>query len=287
MNAIFSIFRKPFVRKYANYLIVGAVLLLCGLLSLSGVIGLSDQLLLEQIAIAVLLAVSLCMVVGFLGELSLGHAGFMCIGADVGGKVSAILVEAMGVDQNNMLVFALALLVGGLQHAGGYIVEDGVAEDILCSLFCGNVSGGLADDNGQFCLVVQTLHQTGMALDLAAGSHGFADALGEVNGDGAFLDKGGIIAGCLVGVCLVVDAKADHILTGAGDGREQLYIGQRDGIAAGGGNAAALNEGQHAVCGQGKDGTVGQDADILFAGGTVSDELQNDLPFVRRQGRTK
>ena len=123
MNAIFSIFRKPFVRKYANYLIVGAVLLLCGLLSLSGVIGLSDQLLLEQIAIAVLLAVSLCMVVGFLGELSLGHAGFMCIGAYVGGKVSAILVEAMGVDQNSMLVFALALLVGGLLAAlFGFIV---------------------------------------------------------------------------------------------------------------------------------------------------------------------
>ena len=123
MNAILSFFQKPFVRKYANYLIVGAVLVLFGLLSLVGAVGMSNQLLLEQIAIAVLLAVSLGMVVGFLGELSLGHAGFMCIGAYCGGKISSLLVPVMGGSENNLIVLLVALLAGGLLAAlFGFIV---------------------------------------------------------------------------------------------------------------------------------------------------------------------
>ena len=37
--------------------------------------------LMVPLCIYVILAVSLNLVVGFLGELSLGHAGFMCVGA--------------------------------------------------------------------------------------------------------------------------------------------------------------------------------------------------------------
>ena len=123
MSSVFSLLQKPFVRKYANYLIVGAVLLIFGLLSVVGVVGMSDQLLLEQIAIAVLLAVSLGMVVGFLGELSLGHAGFMCIGAYAGGKIASLLVGAMGGSDNNLLALLVALLAGGLLAAlFGFIV---------------------------------------------------------------------------------------------------------------------------------------------------------------------
>lgn len=123
MSTIFSFFQKPFVRKYANYLIVGAALLIFGLLSIVGVLGMSSQFLLEQISIAVLLAVSLGMVVGFLGELSLGHAGFMCIGAYCGGKIASLLMNAMGTSENNLLVLFVALLAGGLLAAlFGFIV---------------------------------------------------------------------------------------------------------------------------------------------------------------------
>ncbi|MBR6614633.1 MAG: branched-chain amino acid ABC transporter permease, partial [Lachnospiraceae bacterium] len=52
--------------------------------------------LLEKVAISIILAVSLSLVVGFLGELSLGHAGFMCVGAYIGGKVAALLVPSLG-----------------------------------------------------------------------------------------------------------------------------------------------------------------------------------------------
>ena len=65
--------------------------------------------LLEKAAISIILAVSLSLVVGFLGELSLGHAGFMCVGAYIGGKVSALLVPTMG---NGIAALLIALVVG-------------------------------------------------------------------------------------------------------------------------------------------------------------------------------
>ena len=59
---------------YLNYIVVAAVTVIFAILSLTGVIESSDKYLLEKVAIAITLAVSLSMVVGFLGELSLGHA---------------------------------------------------------------------------------------------------------------------------------------------------------------------------------------------------------------------
>ena len=123
MSAVLSFFKKPFMRKYANYIIVGLVALLFAVLSVTGSVKMGTQFLLEQIAIVILLAVSLGMVVGFLGELSLGHAGFMCIGAYVGGKLAFVLVEAMGVSESNPVALLLALVVGGLAAAlFGFII---------------------------------------------------------------------------------------------------------------------------------------------------------------------
>ena len=112
-----KILKNPFLRKYANYLLIGGVAAIFAVLSLAGVLKMSNQLLLEQIAIAILLSVSLGMVVGFLGELSLGHAGFMCAGAYIGGKLSAVMVPAMGGNENNFLVLLLSMIVGGIVAA--------------------------------------------------------------------------------------------------------------------------------------------------------------------------
>jgi branched-chain amino acid transport system permease protein len=54
------------------------------------------------------------MVVGFLGELSLGHAGFMCVGAYLGGKVSCLLQPVLG---NGVLTLVISIIVGGLVAA--------------------------------------------------------------------------------------------------------------------------------------------------------------------------
>ena len=98
------------VNHYINYAVIGLLTLVLGTISLTG--GRFDNsllFLLEKMAISIILAVSLSLVVGFLGELSLGHAGFMCVGAYLGGKVSALLVPVMG---NGIEVFLISLLVG-------------------------------------------------------------------------------------------------------------------------------------------------------------------------------
>ncbi len=102
-----------FTKKYLTYAIIGAITIIFGALSLAGVLPASYAYLFEKISISVILAVSLGLVVGFLGELSLGHAAFMCVGAYLGGKVSQLIVEGLGLNDSNFLVFILALLIGG------------------------------------------------------------------------------------------------------------------------------------------------------------------------------
>lgn len=100
-------------KYYINYVVIGAIGLVYTILALSGGLKSSTTMLLEKVSISVIAAVSLSLVVGFLGELSLGHAGFMCIGAYLGGKVSALLEPVLG--RSNMLLnFIIALIVGGV-----------------------------------------------------------------------------------------------------------------------------------------------------------------------------
>ena len=77
---------RKFLKHNIGVMIVALFLIVFMILSFTGNLTMSNQFLLEKIAISILLAVSLGLVVGFLGELSLGQAGFMCIGAYLGGK---------------------------------------------------------------------------------------------------------------------------------------------------------------------------------------------------------
>lgn len=98
-------------KHYINYIAVGIVTVVFGLLSIGGSLPSSTQYLLEKMSIAILLAVSLSLVVGFLGELSLGHAGFMCVGAYIGGKISSVIAAtALG---NGFITLIISLIVGG------------------------------------------------------------------------------------------------------------------------------------------------------------------------------
>ncbi len=69
------------------------------------------QGLLVPLCVYVILAVSLNLTVGILGELSLGHAGFMCIGAFTGATFSKC---TYGIINPDGLRFFLAILVGAL-----------------------------------------------------------------------------------------------------------------------------------------------------------------------------
>ena len=101
-------------KHYANYIIIGILTVIFAVMSLGGSMSISTIYLLEKIAIAILLSVSLSVVVGFLGELSLGHAGFMCVGAYLGGKVSCLLETPLG---NGYLTLFISMLIGGVVAA--------------------------------------------------------------------------------------------------------------------------------------------------------------------------
>jgi branched-chain amino acid transport system permease protein len=62
----------------------------------------------------VILAVSLNLTVGVLGELSLGHAGFMCVGAYASSLFSVAMQESL---TNDVLRFTIAIVIGGLAAA--------------------------------------------------------------------------------------------------------------------------------------------------------------------------
>ena len=105
------IFKKIKINHYINYVVIGILTAVLGVMALTGYRFDSSLLyLLEKVAISIILAVSLSLVVGFLGELSLGHAGFMCVGAYLSGKIAVLLEDSLG---NGILTFLIALLVGG------------------------------------------------------------------------------------------------------------------------------------------------------------------------------
>lgn len=109
-----STWKKIKWKHYVNYIVIAILTVVFAVMSFSGSLAISTIYLLEKIAIAVLLAVSLSVVVGFLGELSLGHAGFMCVGAYLGGKVSCLLEPVLG---NGFPALLVSILVGGIAAA--------------------------------------------------------------------------------------------------------------------------------------------------------------------------
>lgn len=116
----FSVMKKvgtgaqKFSKNYLNYTVILAVMLVFTIFALATPMKDSTALLFQKITVAVILAVSLNFVVGFLGELSLGHAGFMAVGAFLGGKLSTILVNALGANSTNIFILILSLVLGAV-----------------------------------------------------------------------------------------------------------------------------------------------------------------------------
>lgn len=79
----------------------------------SGVLSRQYKSLIVPICVNIMLAVSLNLVTGFLGELSLGHAGFMSIGA----YSSALISIALSNTFPPVLAFFTALICGGISAA--------------------------------------------------------------------------------------------------------------------------------------------------------------------------
>ena len=92
-----------------TYGIVLIVSLITGFLLMTGNMSSLMKGLLVPICSYVILAVSLNLTVGILGELSLGHAGFMCVGAFTSAFFSKITQNIITVDA---LRFVIAIIIG-------------------------------------------------------------------------------------------------------------------------------------------------------------------------------
>ncbi len=121
MGKITSNVKNEFKLKYLiNYCLVLVLLLVGMVMMFTGGLKMSFARLLTQIGFSIILAVSLNLVVGFLGELSLGHAGFMCIGAYIGGFCANALSNYIG---SKFLVLLITMIIGGvIASVFGFII---------------------------------------------------------------------------------------------------------------------------------------------------------------------
>ncbi len=102
------------LKNCINYIVVAVALVVFVLLNNAGELKTSYANLLVQIGYSIILAVSLNLVVGFLGELSLGHAGFMCVGAYLGTFIS---IQLSSVIESKIICLLISMLCGGILAA--------------------------------------------------------------------------------------------------------------------------------------------------------------------------
>lgn len=105
---------KTFRDNLITYGIVILAYVIVQIMSSAGKISSLMQGLLVPLCIYVILAVSLNLTVGILGELSLGHAGFMCVGAFTGAFFSKCMEDVITA---GLPRFILAILIGGVSAA--------------------------------------------------------------------------------------------------------------------------------------------------------------------------
>ena len=98
---------KSTKKNMVTYGIVLAMFLFCVVYTTTGLASNLFKGLLVPICVYAIMAVSLNLTVGILGELSLGHAGFMCVGAFSSAFFSMCLKDS-GI--NPVLRFILAVL---------------------------------------------------------------------------------------------------------------------------------------------------------------------------------
>ncbi len=100
---------------------VALVFVILVLLDHSGMVNTYIRTILLQTCFTIIVVTSLNLTLGFLGQLALGHAGFMAIGAYTSALVTKAMVNAIKAGQMaplpNVLMFAIGLVAGALMAA--------------------------------------------------------------------------------------------------------------------------------------------------------------------------
>ncbi len=165
------------------FILVTAAFLILQYMSGAGMLKSAFKGQLIPICVYIVLAVSLNLVVGISGELSLGHAGFMGVGAFVGVVTSAVLSAYV---ENEILRLLAAMLVGGvfaalagaligipvLRLRGDYLAIVTLAfGEILKNVF-GNLYVGLDSDGLHFAFKAEKLGMELTGKQLISGPMG-------------------------------------------------------------------------------------------------------------------
>lgn len=108
------IMSKTTKSNFITYALVILAYVIVQMFVTSGNISSLMKGLLVPICIYVILAISLNLTVGILGELSLGHAGFMCVGAFASSLFSVCTVDTI---TNTAVRFTIAILIGAASAA--------------------------------------------------------------------------------------------------------------------------------------------------------------------------
>ena len=103
--------KKALKGNFATYLMVIVAYVVLFVLQNLGLLSYSLAGFLVPICAYIVMAVSLNLTVGIMGELSLGHAGFMSIGAYTGAVASALLADLIPIAP---LRLAICMVVGGV-----------------------------------------------------------------------------------------------------------------------------------------------------------------------------
>ena len=105
--------QKTFINNMITYAIVVVAYIIVQILMGTGHMSSLMKGLLVPFCIYVIMAVSLNLTVGILGELSLGHAGFMCVGAFTG----ALFSKCMKGSMDPTLSLVIAVIIGAVVAA--------------------------------------------------------------------------------------------------------------------------------------------------------------------------
>ena len=136
----FKSLKKTTKVDFATYLGVIAVFIVVTVLQNGGMLNRKTIGLLVPICCYMSMAVSLNLTVGILGELSLGHAGFMSVGAFSGVIVSQSLLTAV---PNAPVRLAIAMVVGAIFAAIVTLAFGEIIADLINCLLVGYDASGL------------------------------------------------------------------------------------------------------------------------------------------------
>ena len=113
MNKKIALSGKTARNDFGTYTMVVILFAAVEIMMHTGLLNSQMQGLLVPICVYCTMAVSLNLVVGILGELSLGHAGFMCVGAFASAFFSKCTLESMGTFPR----FLIAIIIGAVVAA--------------------------------------------------------------------------------------------------------------------------------------------------------------------------